>query len=161
MPRFYIDPANIKEGVVLLSKEESRHAVLVLRLKPGDAVDLFDGSGLSFKGIITGTRNGTVSVALNAKADNARSLSMNVTLGVSVIKPGPMDLLIQKTSELGAATIAPLISDRTIVRFPKERWAAKTVRWQKIALESCKQCGRSQTAKIEAVQPFKLFCEAT
>ncbi len=157
MPRFYIEPASAKDGVVLLSKKESHHAFSVLRLKNGDNVELFDGRGNTFLGVIAGFEDERLSVKLGEKRLGSSSSPVQITLAVSVIKPERMELLIQKACELGVFSIAPLISDRCVVKLSRERWESKIKRWQKIALETCKQCGQSTIPQIQAVQDYKAF----
>lgn len=156
MPRFIIDSSQIKNNSVTLSAEESRHALQVLRVKSGDVIDLFDGKGGEYRGIVIAVKNNTVSLSLDKS--KARSVTLpQITLAVSVIKPERMDLLLQKASELGVGTIIPLLTERTVVRLPKERWDAKLVRWQKIVKEACKQCGQTQIPTVHPVRKMEDF----
>ncbi len=156
MRRFVIDPKSIHEGVVELSKEESHHALAVFRLKGGDVVELFDGQGKSFEGVVVGQKQGRVSVMVN-RNKAAQTTGAEITLAVSVIKPERMELLIEKACELGVAAIQPLHTERSVVKLSAERWESKLKRWQKIALESCKQCGRAQAPRVLAPVPFEHF----
>ena len=140
MPRFFIKPDQVKEGVVLLDQDESRHAISVLRLKSGDAVQLLDGQGGSFSGVVIGTQNGRLSVMKTENLSSVAQPAISITLAVSVIKPERMELLIQKACELGISALVPILSERSIVRLSEDRWQGKIKRWQKIAKESCKQC---------------------
>ena len=158
MHRFNISPNTLKEGLVTLSVEESHHALSVLRLKAGDVVELLDGQGGTFQGIVAGAEKGRVqvsvretSVVLSAKK------TVSITLAAAVIKPERMELLIQKACELGASAIVPLITERTVVHLSQERWASKIQRWQKIARESCKQCGQASMPAIQKAVDFKKF----
>src|SRR3989338_11688366 len=138
MPQFYIDSSEIQQGVVSLGKKDAHHAISVLRLKAGDAVQLFDGRGAHFSGVIASLQKGRVSVLVN---QNSKVLSVpdtEVSLAVSVIKPERMGLLVQKASEMGVHSLFPLITERSVVRLSKERWISKAERWRKIALEACK-----------------------
>ena len=157
MHRFQISPGSIKEGLVILDPKESHHALSVLRVKPGETVELLDGKGGSYQGVIASSQKGRVKVSVSAPRAVRQKSRVPVTLAVSVIKPERMELLIQKACELGADRIIPLISERTVVRLSRERWEAKGVRWQKIAAESCKQCARAQTPEILGVVEFKKF----
>ncbi len=159
MQRFHISPGSEKEGVVTLDKEESHHALSVLRLKTGEVVELLDGQGGVFQGIVAGTEHGRLKVSVRPAAKQNRSSRVTITLAAAVIKPESMGFLIQKACELGAHGLVPLISERTVVRLSRERWEAKIARWQKIARESGKQCGRSSTPVIQPVQELKKFAE--
>src|SRR3989338_7109982 len=157
MPRFYFKPEQAKEGVVTLDEKESHHAISVLRLEAGEAVDLFDGSGKLFRGIVTGREKGRLLVALDKTQTGAVSQATQITLAISVIRSERMELLIQKACELGVSSIVPLLTQRSIVKLSSERWKSKIRRWEKIALESCKQCGQPTIPKITPVQSYRSF----
>jgi 16S rRNA (uracil1498-N3)-methyltransferase len=157
MPRFYFDPADVKDGVVVLNKRESRHAAVVLRLKNGDAVELLDGSGNSFSGVVIGKRDGCLAVMKCENRGNIPAFDVETTLGISVIRPERMEFLIQKACELGVSTIAPLLTERSIVKLSKQRWDAKIERWHKIVRESCKQCGLTIVPKIRSAEKYENF----
>ena len=144
--------------MVTLSREESHHAVSVLRLRKNDAVDLFDGRGNRFGGRVVDIKEGSVSVRLERAAappGNFAASPVEVTLAVSVIKPDRMDYLIQKAAELAVSAIVPVLSERSVVKLSKDRWDAKVERWRKIALESCKQCGQPKVPEISAPRDLK------
>ena len=157
MPRFHTQSDLTKSAAVLLDEKESRHALRVLRLKSGQSVELFDPHGHSRGGVVAGVRRGLVEIALDRRVVSrhaAAEVSTQITLAVSVIKPERMELLIQKACELGVHSFWPVLSQRSVVRLSKERWASKIERWRKIALESCKQCGRSVIPQIDALRSF-------
>ncbi len=161
IPRFTIKSNSIKAGVAVLSREESHHALSVLRLKRGDAVELLDGHGQHLRGVAAGTENGVLTVAIDQNQKNAAKSSPRpvITLAAAVIKPDKMDILIQKACELGVSRIAPLLCERGVVRLTGERWAGKVARWRRIADGSCKQCGRGEAPQIDAPRRFKDFLE--
>ena len=144
-----------------LDQKESHHAVSVLRLKTGDAVELMDGKGHIFQGAVSEIRAGRVFVRTASRskfystASDKLSARFQVTLAASVIKPERMELLIQKACELGVDSIIPVRSERSIVKLSKVRWEGKIKRWRKIAAESCKQCGLSSTPEIDEAADFK------
>jgi len=119
-------------------------------------VDLFDGKGHSFQGVISGFENGRLAVRLE-RAVSSASLPVEITLAVSVIKPERMDILVQKASELGVRAIVPLLTERSVIKLSQERWESKVKRWRRIALESCKQCGQPLLPQVEGVQDLKTF----
>jgi 16S rRNA (uracil1498-N3)-methyltransferase len=157
MPRFFIDPSSIQGDVVTLSREESHHAVSVMRLKKGDSADLFDGGGNRFGARVVDIKEGKVVFRLERPAgvEKFTASSVQVTLAVSVIKPEPMEYLIEKAAELGASVIIPVLSERSVVKLSEERWDAKVKRWRKIALESCKQCGQPRVPEVNRPQKLK------
>ena len=157
--QFHINSRHIKESAVLLDAEESHHAVKVLRLKNGHAIELFDGEGNSYSGTVLGLKNGRLEVSLNER-DKKREENVDcfqISIAVSVIRSERMEMLVEKCSELGAHSIHPLITHRSIIRMPRERWASKIERWQKIARESCKQCGRNVIPTVHETETFEKF----
>ena len=167
MHRFQIDSASIKNSSVLLDEKESHHAVSVLRLKTGEPVVLIDGKGRSFLGSVSGIEDGRLRVKIEPPLDSPtgtteRSSHFQITMAVSVIKPERMELLIQKACELGVHSIIPVRSERSIIKLPKERWQEKIKRWQKIASESCKQCGLLLIPEVHEVTDLKnVFSDAS
>ena len=158
MPRFQIDPQNIHDGCALLDKKESHHAISVLRLKPGNAVDLIDGKGHSFKGKVAGIRDGRLDIRIESSIDAlpvCPSANIQITLAVSAIKSERMEVLIRKACELGAHSMIPVRSERSIIRLSRERWEEKIKRWRKIAAESCKQCGLAAIPQISEAVDFR------
>ena len=150
MHRFHISSSQISNGSVTLDKKESHHALSVLRIKAGEAVELLDGKGKVFQGVVASTEKRQVKVSVFEKSSRDGSLGpIRITLAVSVIRPERMEYLIEKACELGVYSIVPLISERTIIRLSAERWKGKIQRWQKIAQESCKQCGLPRTPEIK------------
>ena len=114
MPRFFVEAGLLGSPEILLSKEESRHAIRILRLKNGDVVDIFDGKGGEYRAIVTGASGGRLALTLDRsqKKDSQKNKKvLEITVAVSVIKPEAMDVLIQKACELGASRIAPPLVD--------------------------------------------------
>src|SRR3989338_2007429 len=155
--RFYFKPDQAHDGVVILDKKESHHAISVLRLGAGDVVDLFDGLGNQFRGVVAGRENGRLSVMLDKNAASAPALKTQISLAISVIKPEGIELLIQKACELGVFEIVPILTERSIVKLSQERWESKLDRWRKIALASCKQCGQSKIPDIKPIAKYGSF----
>lgn len=154
MHRFHFDPKSAREGFVELNDQESLHAKKVLRLGPGDLVELFDGAGGSFQGIVASVEARRVLVTLR---EGRRRLepSVQVSLAIGVIKPERMEWVLEKACELGVHQWKPILTERVVVRMAAERWKAKVERWRKIALESCKQCGQSRIPDVEVPVSFK------
>src|SRR2546428_5052889 len=112
IPRFLIKENSVKEGRVTLDRDETRHAVSVLRLKNGDAVNLFDGCGKEYRGVITSLNKGLLEVSIAHEPTHGGAVpAAQVTLAVGVIKPERMELLIQKSCELGVFEIFPVLSE--------------------------------------------------
>ncbi len=157
MPRFFIatPPAGLSE--VLLDADETRHAVSVFRVKKNDTLELFDGAGRRFLGIAGGVSEGRLAVRLTEVTLSPFPSPVQVSLGAAVFRPERMEILIQKSCELGAHAVIPLLTERGIVKLSEDRWRSKVVRWQKIIHESCKQCGLAYAPEVPAPRPFNSF----
>lgn len=133
------DPA----GEVLLCAEESHHALRVLRLGPGAALHLIDGGGRLWRGEIGAVTDGRVRVAGLAPLPSPAAPALELHLAVALLKRRAMDWMIEKLSELGAASLQPLITERTEAqaRTPPERW-------ERIARAAAKQSGRGGSMRF-------------
>ena len=139
-----------------LSADESRHARDVLRLQPGDEAYVFDGAGSEFLCMVSEfTRNGAI-LDLVQEVEPARPESpLNLTLAIALLKGEKFDLVVQKATELGATRIVPVETSRADVRIRNDDDAQRKVtRWQRIALEAAKQCGRARLVEISAPVTF-------
>ncbi|MEK7852081.1 MAG: 16S rRNA (uracil(1498)-N(3))-methyltransferase [Deltaproteobacteria bacterium] len=139
MHRFYIEEGLMVGVNAEMNGAEARHIKDVLRLKTGDAVVLFDGSGMEFTGKITGIGKELVSVAVAEAIEGKTESPVEIILGQGIPKSDKMDLIVQKSTELGVSRIVPIYTERVV---PKSFGANKIERWQRIAVEACKQSGR-------------------
>jgi 16S rRNA (uracil1498-N3)-methyltransferase len=164
--RFYLSPENWNPDALSLSGAEAHHARDVLRMKRGDRAVLFNGRGREITAeIVDPVRHGTDS--LGRAGDELRlrklhetetpPLRCRITLGQAIPKGKNMDLIVQKAVEIGAAEIAPLISERTIVDLDKKEAEQKKAKWQQIAIEAAKQCGQNWLPTVHAPRKLKDF----
>ena len=155
--RFYADMALVPGQTVTLPDATARH-VQVLRLQPGDAITLFNGLGDgqgSFEGEFEATvaRMGRsdVDVTIGAYTATAREAARAIHLVVSMPANDRMDWLIEKATELGAASIQPVMSERSVLRLKAERADKKVAHWRGIATAASEQCGRNRLTLIHDV----------
>lgn len=154
--RFYLAPDQWNAPEPTLGPEDSHHCADVLRLKVGDALTLFDGEGAVADAVLTEVHKKHCRVRLGEKTITA-PLRASITLAQAVPKGKNMDLILQKAVELGASTIIPLLTRRTVVRLDEEDASRKQERWQQIALEACKQCGRNQVPAVTRALSLEEF----
>jgi len=153
MPHYFIDPAKVLNGRFTLSGDEAHHLLRVLRVKPGDEIDLFDGAGRQFHAVIDKMGDGAIEGAvLSQKTASAPSAMVN--LFCCVPKGDRFDWLVEKSSEIGVLAITPLITSRSA---SSEISVAKIERWRRLSLAASKQCGR---AAIMEIRPTMNFGEA-
>ena len=139
-----------------LNADETRHLREVLRLKVGDEVYVFDGRGHEFRGQVQAIeKNSTLLTSVTAAEPASPESPLNLTLAVALLKGEKFDLVVQKATELGVASVVPVISTRADMRIRSDEEAEhKTIRWRRIALEATKQCGRARLMKMEAPITF-------
>lgn len=160
MPRFFVDqPLVASEGDIALPAGAARH-VQVLRLQPGDALTLFDGSGPEWQAEVTAMTRSEVRVQLKCAEQPLRELARAVTLAVVMPANDRMDFLVEKATELGAATIQPLMSERSVQRLSGERADKKRAHWQGVAVAAAEQCGRTVPLRVEPVMPLSAWLAA-
>jgi 16S rRNA (uracil1498-N3)-methyltransferase len=147
MARFYIPPHAWKPDRLTLDPGESHHAVEVLRMQKGDRAAVFDGLGHEATVEILEAKPDRVSLRTLQQAKSA-PLACALTLAQAVPKGKNMDLIVEKAVELGAAAIAPLLSERTVVKADADDAARKRDKWQRVAIEAAKQCGQNWLPQI-------------
>jgi len=155
MHRFYLAPEQWNADALTLTGTEAHHCRTVLRLEPGDKVVLFDGRGRELTAEITSS---SPELALR-KLHEAQTppLRCQITLGQAIPKGKNMDLIVQKAVEIGAAEIAPILSDRTVVRLDEESAASKQAKWQTVVIEAAKQCGQNWLPRVHGPQSMAQF----
>ena len=146
MHRFYADPARSAGDLVYLAEDDARHALSVLRLKAGQAVEVFL-SGQRYEAEISSADRNDVCVKLLSQLPSAEA-ALSVTLYQGLPKSDKMDFIVQKAVELGVSRIVPVIMSRCVVKLNPKDAAHKLERWRKIAREAGKQCGRCMIPEI-------------
>ena len=154
MRRFFIEEIIERDGLCTVSGTEARHITKVLRMIQGDRFILMDGKGKVFEARIGALSPKEVIVNLEKKIPPPKPSPVYITLCQALLKSGPMDYMIQKTSELGVNLILPFMSERTVVKFDRDRAVNKMKHWQNILQSAAKQSGRGQPADISPPQRF-------
>lgn len=149
MHRFWMEPAQAGAEEIELTGPEHAHLSKVLRLQPGDEVELLDGAGI-WKARIDRVQAGhTTLILVEALPD--REAGVRVWLYIGMNKGDKMDLIVQKASELGAEAVVPVLMRRSV---RQEAAAGKVERWRRIAREASKQCGRARALRVEEPKDF-------
>jgi len=143
-PRFFLPGIRETGQVVLLGGEEYHHMRKVLRLEVGDAISLFDGQGRGFAGRIAGLSRGEARIILGAEEPRERESNLRLMLVAALSRGEKFDLVVQKATELGVSEIQPMYSEHADVRPAPGREEKKIGRWRRVALEACKQSGRTR-----------------
>jgi 16S rRNA (uracil1498-N3)-methyltransferase len=159
MHRFYIAPDEWHPDALALTGREAHHARDVLRLNRGARLVVFNGRGREITAEISDTTSSSVQLR-KLHETQTPPLRCRITLGQAIPKGKNMDLIVQKAVEIGASEIAPIISDRTVVRLSDDDAAQKQAKWQTIAIEAAKQCGQNWLPYIRKPQAVAQFFAA-
>jgi len=145
--RIHVDQPLAPGMELALGAHGTRHAQ-VLRLQPGEALTLFDGSGGQWAGAITAMTRREARVRTLRHEAVERELAVQVTLAVGMPANERMDALIEKATELGVQAIQPLVCERSVLRVAGERALRKAAHWHAVAVAACEQCGRNRVPTI-------------
>ena len=166
MPRFYCPVPLVSGATLVLPAAAARH-VQVLRLQPGDTLTVFNGQPVQATGPATAEFEATVlrmgrsdvEVLVGAAHMASRETHRQVHLAVGMPANDRMDWLVEKATELGVASIQPLLTERTVLRLTGERAVKKQQHWQGIAVAACEQSGRNTVPQIHPVVDFNRWLE--
>ena len=156
MPRFHC-PAPLATGAAMpLPPGAARH-VQVLRLQPGAVITLFNGEGGEFDAVVERMGRSDVDVKVGAHRAVEREAAREIHLAVGMPANDRMDWLVEKATELGVASIQPLVAQRSVLRLSGERADKKLAHWQGIAIAACEQCGRNRVPTVHEVADLRAW----
>lgn len=155
MPRFYC-PTPLATGLELSLPPGAARHVQVLRLQPGDLITLFNGTGGEFDATVTRMGRSDVEVEVGAHHSVEREADRSVHLLVGITANERMDWLVEKATELGVASITPVMAERSVLKLKGERAEKKLTHWQGVAVAAAEQCGRN---RVPIVHPAVTLTE--
>jgi len=159
MRYFFIEPSAATDPVVSITGSEAHHIKNVLRLKPGDSLKLFDGTGYEYDAVISGISAKAVAVEIRKRIRAAPPSDVQIIVAQAFLKEKKMDDLVRKLCELGVTRWIPFFSERSIARPDAQRLAGRSQRWNRIATEAVKQCRRIDTLQIGDALSFEKALE--
>jgi 16S rRNA (uracil1498-N3)-methyltransferase len=160
MPRLYTPQALASAQTLDLHEAAARHAQ-VLRLQPGDALTLLNGQGGEYEARIVQMGRRSVQVQVLAHNPIEREAVRPVHLAVCLMANERMDWLVEKATELGAASLQPLVSERCVLRLSGERAEKRVERWHATVIAASEQCGRNHLMHIHPLQNLKDWLPAS
>ena len=153
-PRIHVPVPLVPGSTLALPPAAVRH-VQVLRLQPGDPLTVFNGEGGEHAATVSRMGRSDASVAVGERAAVDRELRLAVTLALGMPANDSMDALIEKATELGVATIQPLLCERSVLRLSGERADKRREHWQAIAVSASEQSGRTRVPLVGPVRPLR------
>ena len=152
--RNYLNIDYIEGASLLLEGNSAHHLIKVLRKKVGDQLELFNGKGGSAISIIKDIKKSSVEIEVITKKQAILRKGINISLGQALIKPDPFNFSVQKATELGVIRIAPLQTERSVVKIDKLSLEKKLSKWKAIMQGACEQCGENWLPTINYPMPI-------
>lgn len=149
-PRFYCPLPRDFGTPFELPPEAAHHANRVLRLRTGNAVQLFDGNGNALDAVIAQISGKRVVLEKLTPCPGEPQPPLHIVLAQALSSSEKMDWVIQKATELGVAEIQPLDTERSVARLSPERVARRLEHWRQVSISACEQCGRNVLPAIHA-----------
>ena len=153
LPRFFIPPAHWNPSGLALVGDEAKHCTQVMRRTVAEEIIAFNGAGAWTRAEIVSAGKGSVELRV-LEAGETPPPAVTIILFQSIPKGSNMDLIIEKSVELGVNAIVPVFSDRTVVRLDAKDAAKKQEKWQRLAVEACKQCGQNWLPQVSVPVSF-------
>ena len=156
-PRLHCEAVLSPGASVELPERAARH-VAALRLQAGDEVVLFNGDGAESSATLATLGKRGVVAAVRERRVVDRESPLEVHLAQGICAGDRMDLVLQKATELGIASIQPVVAARSIVRLARERRERRETHWQNVVIAACEQCGRNLIPPVAPSTGLPEFC---
>ncbi|MGE5629120.1 MAG: 16S rRNA (uracil(1498)-N(3))-methyltransferase [Solirubrobacterales bacterium] len=158
MHKFFVPVENIKENMAVIEGDDVKHIYKVLRLEDGDTVCINDCIGAEYIGEITEINKKEVLVKIIKRIEINNESPIDIYLFQGLPKSQKMDLIVQKATELGVKEITPVITERVVVKNEIGEYR-KMDRWNRIALEACKQSKRTMIPRVNSPVEFSYMLD--
>lgn len=155
MHRFYVPATRISEGHASLSIEQQKQVRRVLRMGPGDAIAVFDGSGIEFSGELEADDAGSLIARIVDAYRPETEPSTRLTIIQGIPKGEKLELILQKCTELGASEFLIASTERSVPKIPPDKAESRLERWRAVVREAAEQSGRVVLPLVDAVLPFR------
>jgi len=155
MRYFFIKQSDLAGSKAVVKGSDAHHIKNVLRLKPGDKIGLFDGTGLNYETRIVTLLPKSIEVSVIRSFPSTTESNVQITVAQALLKDRKMDLLVRQLTELGITRWIPFIAKRSVPRPDNKRLFTRTERWKKIAQEALKQCKRCCSPEIGTTVSFE------
>lgn len=154
MARFFVDKQQITDNLVHITGEDVKHITKVLRLNVGDMVSVCAGEGQDYQVELTEVAKEVVRGQVISVQPSQGEPHTKVVLVQGLPKGDKLEYIIQKCTELGVHEIWPVVTQRTVVQLDEKKASQRQQRWQRVALEACKQAGRGIIPQVQPLQKW-------
>lgn len=158
LTRFFVCPDQIRDGRVVIAGADVHHLRDVLRLGPGDSIQVLDGSNNEYVAVIESADPEGVVASIVDSRIRATEPRVHLTLAQCLPKGEKMEWVLQKGTEVGYSGFIPVASERSVVRLDAERAARKTERWNRVVREASEQAGRAVLPKVLPMLSWRELC---
>lgn len=155
MQHFFVTPDQVKEKEIWIEGSDVNHIRNVLRMKPGEKLEVSDGNNRKYLCAVAEMDTDAVKTEIIEEYESDTELPSRIYLFQGLPKSDKMDLIVQKAVELGAYEIIPVEMKRSVVRLDEKKAAKKTERWNEIAKSAAKQAGRGLIPEVKRVMKYK------
>jgi len=155
IPRVYLRPEEQTDAQASLDPEQSAYLAQALRLKPGAAIQVFDGFGQRRNATLLKADRKACRIELGQSCAGLAHSPIEITLVQGLAQGDRMDWVVEKAVETGVARIIPVQASKSQVRLSSERASKRTKHWRRIAIAACRQSGRDHLPIIDCVQPLE------
>ncbi len=149
MQRYFLQNNHYKDRNIHIVGDDYHHIVRVMRMQPGDRVEIVFPDGKTAISEIVAITEDVVELTIVGWDEKVRELPVEVTIGISLLKKDNFDMVVQKGTELGASRFLPFHAERSVVKLDDKKAAKKLIRWQKIAKEAAEQSERNFIPDVE------------
>ena len=160
LTRVYVDAPLVPGARLTLAGNAASHLTRVLRLRVGEALTLFNGLRGEYAAAIDAAHGGEVTLTVGEHRPIERESPLALSLAQGVSRGERMDLVVQKATELGAVRLAPLLTERSVVRLDAPQAERKRNHWRAIAIAACEQSGRNRLPEVLAPLTLREFLRA-
>lgn len=148
MQQFFVEPSAVKDNRIFMSGPDVNHIRNVLRIRPGEELRVCDGKGNSWLCCVNDYEGDSAVLDILKKLDKDAELPSKIWLFQGLPKGDKMELIVQKSVELGAWRIVPFAAKRSVVRLDEKKGSKKQARWQLIAKGAAEQSGREVIPEV-------------
>lgn len=159
LSRIYLAQKLFVGATISLDRDSTRYLGRVLRLRPGDQVNLFNSEDGEFSGELIEIDRQQGQIRITGPVENQANPTLSVHLGLGLSRGERMDYAIQKSTELGVGSVTPLVTDYCEVKLSEERQVNRQAHWQRVAISACEQCGRSTVPAVNLPQSLNQWLQ--